>query len=305
MKKEILYSLLGLCAVMGISGCKEDALTPSYEYRFDTFMPDPSAQDSTSILRREFYAKTGSYLFFNDTLQHNLLGYDYNGDPYYFTELIDISYNLGAHSAGEEYIYSFLNGLEEQKRALTFLENYILNHFTSELKPFSWLLVRTITGHVLGSDDRLTNLYAVYGQRCLAIACNQILNSDNEATWQAYAVRGVLPVMLSDMVAIHSDAFDGFRDVSSAYYGGTFTSTDDADNTHKLAEVGFLVRGKDSNGYLANGYYPTFEADLDSYVSFIVNYSVEQMETRYGDYPLVIEKFRLYREALTSLGYIF
>lgn len=305
MKKIFRYGLYGGClwAVVWTASCGEDELASSEENRTDMFMPSPEAEDSTSALRREFREKTGCYLLFNDTLRHDLLGYDYNGEPVYFTELVDIAYELGTSTGSRAmYRYTLLSEMDGRKAAVGFVEDYVLAHFKESLRPFSWLLVSRIEGRPVGS---LTSVYpdAVSGQRCVAVACNYILADRTEEELELYATR-VINVFLFDLVEARAEEFEEFRRVSRDYYGGTFTSSGSADNMRQLYEAGFLARGHGSFGE-ADGYYPDFDKDLSSYVTYVLNLDEETMERSFGQYPLVMQKYRLMREKLEELGFIF
>ena len=301
MKNIILYALCAGLAVPGLSGCDEDSLSPSYEYRLDTFMPEPGAQDSASILRRDFLERTGCYLLFNDTLTNEFLGYDYNGEPVYSTELLDIAYNLGVSTGSRAmYQYTPLHNWDEQKRAVDFLEDYVLVHLRESMCPFSFLLAYDIVGELPGASD-LTNPDAVSGQRCVAIACDYLLRGI--APPEEYATR-VLNVFVGSFVSTHSEEFSNFRAVSEGYYGGTFSSSGSADNSRKLWEAGFLVRGEGSLGQ-EDGRYPLFDADLSSYATYVLSLDEATMEAAFGQYPLVMQKYRLFRQTLIDLGYIF
>lgn len=304
--KSLYIAGCGLCAALLAAGCSEEALTPSHEYRYDTFMPDPAAQDSTSILRREFYAETGSYLLFNDTLQHRFLGYDYNDNEVYFTEVLDIGYITGATTNTRSmYEYVLLDGLEEQKQALAFLESYVLPHLSSTLKPFSWLLVKDISGEPAGAYDG-TRVYpdAVSGERCVAVDCGYVLKNSDESLLEAYTQR-VMNIFLSDILLDRWSEFGDFRALSQSYYGGTFEYANEADNTRILREAGFLVKGKNSIGELASGCYPSYEDDLATYITYALLLDDELIEASYGQYPVVMEKFLIYKEILKNLGYVF
>ena len=66
-----------------------------------------------------------------------------------------------------------------------------------------------------------------------------------------------------------------------------------------------MVKGKNGWGTPANGINPTFDDDLVSYVNYAVNYDEAAMEARYGKYPLVMEKYHLFKAAMTKIGYVF
>ena len=72
-----------------------------------------------------------------------------------------------------------------------------------------------------------------------------------------------------------------------------------------LREAGFLMPGVDDLGNQSNGCYPDFNRDLSSYVSYALSMDEEMMEAAFGQYPLVMEKYRIMVETLTNLGYVF
>ena len=131
-----------------------------------------------------------------------------------------------------------------------------------------------------------------------------ILEHDDEASCELYASR-VINTFLSEWVNTRPDEFADFREVSQDYYSGTFSYTSNSDNMQKLYEAGFLVKGTNSVGGLANGYYPDFDSDLAGYVTYVLTLDEATMSVAYGQYPLVMEKYRLVRETLVNLGFIF
>ena len=48
-----------------------------------------------------------------------------------------------------------------------------------------------------------------------------------------------------------------------------------------------------------------YAEDVESYASMVLTYTDEKIATKYADSPKIIEKARLFKEALTNLGYIF
>lgn len=303
--KQFKNTIFLCCGLLGLSACSEDALTPDHEKRYDTFMPDASATDSTSILRREFKAETGCYLLFNDTLQHELRGYDFNGLPVYFTERLEINYEIGSSDlTSSAYSYVLLTRLEEQKQALQFLKERIMCHLGPGARPFSWFLTRKITN--FNSNFNTTTYPSVAtGERSIAVAFDYLLSaSRTEAQLQRYSLQ-ILDRVLYNLVMHRQAQFTDFRAVSNSDYGRTFTSTSNDDNTRILAEHGFLTKGENSSGIPTNGYYPNYQLDLTTYVTYAVTYDDATMERYYGNYPLVMQKFRLFKEQLTKIGFIF
>ena len=110
------FIYISVLLLLGVVACgDEDALTPEVDTITDCFAPDPNATDEESVLRREFYTTEKSYLLFNDTLRHEELGIDYNGDMQYKTELLDIGYTLGSGMVGGsiDYKYGYLHSIED------------------------------------------------------------------------------------------------------------------------------------------------------------------------------------------------
>lgn len=146
MKLTIYYTFFFLLAC-GLNSCgEEDILTAEEDDRSSYFMPSPDATDEESVLRRNFYEEEHSYLLFNDTLRHEPLGIDFNGNMQYFTEVLDLSYNVGATSTPTvQYSYTYLSTLTEKQAAVDFMKAHVLNHLNESLRPYSWFLVREIS----------------------------------------------------------------------------------------------------------------------------------------------------------------
>ena len=95
MMKKIYISILSGIVLSSLASCaKEDEPVLQYTDPAVTFMPADDATDEISELRRQFFQQTGTYLLFNDTLQHRCIGKDLNGEEVYFTELLDIKYEI-------------------------------------------------------------------------------------------------------------------------------------------------------------------------------------------------------------------
>ena len=146
MKRKIQIILAACMAVMLMTACGDDDETLGTEYQDPTnnFIPNPSANDDTSVLRREFKEKYGSYLLFTDTLQHYQIGIDVNGDPKYFTELLNILYAVGQSlPLTDTQKYTYFTDIEEQRKVVDYMDQYILNHITGKLRPTSVRCLRT------------------------------------------------------------------------------------------------------------------------------------------------------------------
>ena len=71
--KKFYYIFLILVSVMAVS-CSEDGVTPHLKDTTLAFLPAADDNSEEAQLRRDFYQTYGSFLLFNDTLQHEALG---------------------------------------------------------------------------------------------------------------------------------------------------------------------------------------------------------------------------------------
>lgn len=298
--KKFYYIFLILVSVMAVS-CSEDGVTPHLKDTTLAFLPTADDNSEEAQMRRDFYQTYGSFLLFNDTLQHEALGKDVNGDMHYFTEVLDLNYQVGmSTSSNEKFKLIPMTDMENKRAAVQYIKDYLLVHLTGKLKPYSWLLVDKIQRDFLGS---VSSPYAATGQRAIALACNVLprLTDDQKQQYTAQVMTTIIAKLANDNAA----AFEDFVQVSAAYYDGSFTApSSNAENTEMLNKAGFIVRGTNEFKYEANGLYPSQEQDIKSYARLIVVNTAEALQTKYADYPLVLEKCGIMRKTLKSLGYV-
>ena len=295
---------LTICLAVGLSallpGCKDDSATVNVQDVTTPFLPGSADDSEEAQLRREFYSTYGSFLLFNDTLQHYETGRDVNGEMRYFTELLDLTYEVGMSSyTNSKYTFTLLTGMEEKRAAVAYLQENLLPHLTGKLRPYSWLLVDKITRDFNGN---ISSPYAASGQRAVAVACNVLPRLKNESQKATYT-RNVMNVVINKLTTDNEQAFDEFFRVSAAYYDGTFTDPKTtAANTAILNEAGFICRGQEL-GRDVNGLYPSQSLDLNAFARLVTGNTSETIATRYAQYPLVVQKAEIMRRILTDLGY--
>lgn len=295
MMKKIYISILSGIVLSSLASCaKEDEPVLQYTDPAVTFMPADDATDEISELRRQFFQQTGTYLLFNDTLQHRCIGKDLNGEEVYFTELLDIKYEVGQTSKpSSPYSYTYLN-TENCKKALEYLNKFILPHFSERLRPFSWMLINTIKGKVNNED---TYPYAVAGQRGVVLACSELKNLKTDNQKQQLAKRHLL-VIVQNLSGKNSASFNDFNLVSEKYYNASYTLDEGQTKADALRSKGFLSS-------VNAGKYPTKDEDFNSFASLVISYPMSKIETTYAKYPLVVKKAKLFEDVLIQLGYIY
>ena len=298
--KKFYYTLLILVSVIAAS-CSEDDVTPQLKDNTLAFLPDADDNSEEAQMRRDFYQTYGSFLLFNDTLQHEALGKDVNGDMHYFTEVLDLNYQVGMSTeSNEKFNFIVMTDFDQKCNAVQYIKDYLLVHLTGKLKPYSWLLVDKIQRNYSGT---ISSPYAATGQRSIAIACN-LLPRLTDAQKKQYTTQ-VMNTIIAKLVTDNVPAFEDFLHVSMAYYDGEFTApSTNAENTALLNQVGFISRGANEFKQESNGLYPSQEQDIKAYARLVVANSAETLQSKYAEYPLVLEKIDLMRKTLKSLGYV-
>ncbi len=300
MKRKIQIILAACMAVMLMTACGDDDETLGTEYQDPTnnFIPNPSANDDTSVLRREFKEKYGSYLLFTDTLQHYQIGIDVNGDPKYFTELLNILYAVGQSlPLTDTQKYTYFTDIEEQRKVVDYMDQYILNHITGKLRPFSWFLAKTI--EVTDNQRRVTRPFAACGQRTIVVSLGQALRL-SESGKKTLATR-ILNTIIGQLAQNNSSAFTDFFAISGALYSRSMSVPEGTTRDKYLFDNGFISPSTSN----ANLYFPSQKDDLQAYSLVVISYTDERIENTYGQYPLVMNKIKVMREVLTKLGYVF
>lgn len=297
MKKSIdIWSLLVVMMVFMASCSKES--DPVFEFTDprDGFTPAEDATDEVSVLRREFYDETKTFLLFNDTLRHDFIGYDLNGDKRYSTELLDIKYEVGqSNTVTYKPTYSYLDTYEKCASAVAYLKAFILPHLSEKLLPFSWFLAGNIYDH--NNYGNAISVYALSGQRSIALACAQLSRLKTDAQKQQLANRQLL-IVVQNLANNNASAFSDFCSVSSSYYSANLNVPEGQTATEHVRELGFV------NSTNATS-YPSQKNDINAYATLVITYSDEKIENIYGNYPLIIKKAKMFRTSLEALGYIY
>ena len=106
-----------------------------------------------------------------------------------------------------------------------------------------------------------------------------------------------LLIIVGKIASDHSSYFSDFKSVSNGRYGADFSIPDGMTKDQVGMEYGFIS--------VPAMYLPTYEQDIKAYASVILTYTDAQIEAKYADYPLIVKKAKIFREALINMGYIF
>ncbi len=284
---------MALCCAM--LSCSDENSDIDYEDPTDYFMPAKDATDEVSVLRRQFKEEEKSYLLFNDTLQHYYTGTDINGDKQYFTELLDVKYAVGGNiTTSDKYTYTYLT-TEKCIDATDYLKKYILIHLSDKLRPFSWFLAGTITGK--NSSGAIVKPYAVSGERTIVLACSQLSSLTTDARRQQLATRHLLTI-IGNVASNNSAAFSDFTTICSQYYKTNLNTPSGMSANDYVRSYGFA---SSTSSYT----FPSQDDDISSFATMVITYTDEQIERIYANYPIVVQRAKLFKADLINLGYTF
>lgn len=294
--KKILYLIAVVAMTSFLLSCgSEEFMDVDIHDPNVFFEPKPDAQDEESQIRRNFKNQYGAYLLFNDTLQKEFLGFDINGDSVFKIECVSLDYTIGQTAyASDNYTYLYLKTLDEKKEAVAFLEQNILNHITDQLMPYSWMLCQQIN-----YDDGKQHPYAAAGQRCVVVATGLLSRLKTETQRSQYVSRILLSILGTLTTNKTEVAFQDFIEISKGYYGLTISGSSDSVLRDYARQYGFLEKITS----LLNTRTPTVEEDLGMFCTYLLTYDDTYVETTFKDYPLVLKKWAVFKEAIFKLGF--
>ena len=305
MKKYYIYGLLALSAV-ALSSCSDDEelLEPTANYIDNKFMVPDDATGPEAELRRQFFADNGIYLIYDDLLSRESVGTDANGQEIWQEERVDFLYDLTAYGTSAPK-FDLLDNQEDKEAAAELIEKYILPHIEGgALRPFSVLPVKTLqTYQYKNYKYGYYDAYTVSCWRCLAIATEEWeqAEDDEKETIAATILKDFLSTRFTYQSASVKDFYDLSMEYSGYYMDEIYDDWEDDPDISRAYEIGFLYM---NSGWWGE-YLPYTQDDFNSYFDMVLSKSEAEVNEEYGDYPMIIKKYEIVRNALISLGYKF
>ncbi len=308
MKKYKTLEILVYCCFISISlfscGDKEDDITPEAPAK-NYFAADINANDEESLLKKEFYKNNGCYLLFNDTLRHDSIGVKPNGEITYQTETIDVPYIMSSH-AYFAYKYTYIKDIEKKRAAADFIEKSILPHLSAQLRPYSWLLVNSITKYAVNDNTYYydSEQTSVVGNRATAIGIQDIFNMDESDT-QLFAKDLCASIVADKVSSQEASIIAPFTKFSDSFYDTTSQTTpsDDESNMELMQESGFICPYTIS-GFTLYGNYPSKVEDIIAFAKLVVENDEQYVKDTYNN-EIILEKYMVMKNIILSLGYKF
>jgi hypothetical protein len=273
---------------------KEEKLEPT-EMRYDYFTISPDATDEESILRRTFYETNKIHLLFNDTLRHEQRGTYADGTPYWFTELLDLSYNITGTTDGARFTY--IQDIRHKEEAVHFVETYILPHLGEGLRPYSIFLVEKMESYSYGWSE--TNFYN--GRRCLALSTQGISDMDEEEIKEQCI--DIFYSIIAGKTKYYDEELTEFIAFGAPYYGEYFSSFQSLTKPKPTAEEMYTL------GFISwsswSSYFPYESSDLTAFLKAVFYEDEDTFKTQYAEYPVILQKYDIMKEVVKKKGYIF
>ena len=302
MKKTIILSFLAMTVATACH--KEDELTPEEDFTISHFLPQAGDTSEEAQIRRQFYQTENSFLLFNDTIRHDLLGTGPDGKEYFKTETIDIGYSVGDnYEQSGSYSYEYLNTVAEKQAAAKFIQEELIPHLgTKDLRPFSWMAAKKVIYTAFGSDTEKTS---VKGERCIAVALGDITSADmNKKELSSQ----IMQSLLGSLIESKEEELENFYAVNNSIYDTRFTNPDFTEEYawEEVKSKGFIkLAVNDWTGAILLVWYPTKKQDLNAFVELALGKTEAEVNSMYAGYPVIIQKYQLMKQVIESVGYKF
>ena len=178
--KNILYCFLMSVFSFAFCSCSDEEDTTPSHADINKFEPAADDHSEEAQIRRDFKAKTNSYLLFNDTLSKERTGEDMYGNPVYKIETLDIGYEMVGFGNSYVYTFDYINTDSEKQRAAQLAEKKLAKKLGG-IMPYSLMLANRIyvweynnNGVLVPAEDSCDNIVPnptfVLGSRCLAVS---------------------------------------------------------------------------------------------------------------------------------------
>ena len=313
MTKIVIALLLGWCIFLG---CEDENIVsePSYYENFWEIKDNPN--DPVQHRAFEIYQQYGVPVFLNDTIGKIFVKVDIHGDSVFRYETIDLNWNFSSESYNTPYTHTYIKETDKCLVALELAAKY-LETIPAGIYPFSMLLTEKTVRPSMSGD--VTSISSGIFFRTLLLS--DVLKQNTDAKVKKYINKIMIDVILNKM---DDNAVNNFSKVSaSKHYDVKWEKLEpnlpdnfDPDiltDSNALEEDKKAVRdvlGK--YGFVSNYeqldfdddwelvYFdctpPYPDIDLQGYINEIVSVTPEEFKRRWGNYPLVMQKYELIRD---------
>lgn len=308
MKNWILF--LGM--VLALAGCeKEEALTPSYADR-DWWI----VEDSDDKVGHELfllYEKYGIPVYVNDTIGYEERGIDAFGNPVVYYKVIDLDYSLGQTQTDvnvRSRTEKLLQNETDKLVGIHFLDEYFIPLLPEELHVNAFLLLDSLyETRLSGATYVRSDLKVFVGLTAMAIGQVPAIAQMTSEEQAGYAV-SILSDLAIEELNKTPDALNEFYNVSRLstyidYYGKICAPANPNMPPAPWEAYGFLTCAEEYVDHPDGFLYRTITRDQDliDFVGACYQYTEEEFTEKYGEYPLVMEKYGIMVALLSETIY--
>ena len=289
-----LYSVAAafLFAFISVAcGEDEEVLTPNETF-VDKFDIPASASGPEADLKREFYARNGSYLIFNDTLSAVR---DASGNLK--VETVDFEWSLTS-SGDDTDEWEFFETIEEQRAAAEIVEKHILPYIKDgAMRPYSVLPFKSI----VTSSGKI--VYYKDNWRCFGVNLAEIMPAADDAERKAL-VLDMFKRIYKGKYSSSSEEADPFHEVCAEYSGeyicDYFPEWEDERDMEIIYSVGYISYKTNKKPY--NEKFLTKSNDYTDFVNLVFDNTTEEVYAKYGRYEKIILKYEMIKALVEKAG---
>lgn len=296
-------------------GCdQENDLTPSGHEKEWMIIED--SNDPLDKLRYEIFRDYGVPTYYNDTIGSEER-VDMLGNTYMYYELLKIFYYPGgATSTNYSRDGAIIDLVDEDVREATLIpvlkefSNQIFSRFKKGTRMPAFFFADSIGFYNLSNDYYRIESY--YGYNTFAVNLDSLPFLGVEKFTHKTLVNYLTGLLSSSANSNWKNTFlnvtKGLKkgleySVATDYTAVTLEEALSGTSFTKKEELGFLTTFLDT--YYARESIPTENIDIFSYIEAVLTSTEAEFEAKYGEYKPVMEKFRLMKNKLVELGYLF
>lgn len=307
------YGLMILGIALMFGACRdEDEIGPIVGEK-DWFVLEDS-DDPIDGQRYEIYKEFGIPVYYNDTIGSETR-YAVSGEPYTYYECLKVFYNPGGDLISGRY--TLLEDKNDTQEVLTYLQTELLPKVPESFYIPSVLLVDSL---VVGTDSLAYKGFNT-------VVCAKVkefagMDAENKQWW----IGGVMSAMVSGNLLNNESAW-----LEENFYAKSLAVVPEANQQYVYSEtrqnrVSYAYAQMDvpdeektlgSLGFLNHKWRPTLptqtekdantpnkEGDLKQYCEAIFALSVAEFTERWGEYPVVMEKYEAMKGKLEEYGFV-
>ena len=289
-----LYSVAAafLFAFISVAcGEDEEVLTPNETF-VDKFDIPASASGPEADLKREVYARNGSYLIFNDTLSAVR---DASGNLK--VETVDFEWSLTS-SGDDTDEWEFFETIEEQRAAAEIVKKHILPYIKDgAMRPYSVLPFKSI----VTSSGKI--VYYKDNWRCFGVNLAEIMPAADDAERKAL-VLDMFKRIYKGKYSSSSEEADPFHEVCAEYSGeyicDYFPEWEDERDMEIIYSLGYISYKTNKKPY--NEKFLTKSNDYTDFVNLVFDNTTEEVYAKYGRYEKIILKYEMIKALVEKVG---